>query len=74
MAAPLRNAATFRTSAAALAVEIGKVQKGTVKWYNNKRGYGFIVPDESVDQDCKFQEFERLYPIGPGSEQGYWLT
>lgn len=38
-------------SAASMALEIGKVQKGTVKWYNLKRGYGFIIPDEAVDQE-----------------------
>ena len=31
------------------------MQKGTVKWFDAKKGYGFIKPDEGVDVFVHFK-------------------
>ena len=32
--------------------------KGTVKWFNEGKGYGFITPDEGVDVFVHFSEIK----------------
>jgi CspA family cold shock protein len=32
------------------------MQNGTVKWFDAKKGYGFIKPDEGVDVFVHFKE------------------
>ena len=30
------------------------MNKGTVEWFNNKKGYGFIIPEEQANNDIFF--------------------
>ncbi len=33
-------------------------QRGTVKWFNNKKGYGFITPETGQDIFAHFSEIQ----------------
>ena len=38
---------------------MGERKKGTVKWFNNKKGYGFITPEgDSKDIFAHFSEIQ----------------
>ena len=34
---------------------------GTVKWFNNQKGYGFISDSEGNDEDKAFAELEAFF-------------
>ncbi len=50
------------------------MSKGTVKWFNNKKGYGFIVP-ESGEKDVFFHvtQLEKigLHSVSEGQRMNY---
>ena len=59
------------------------MQQGTVKWFNAKKGYGFISDEEGKDvfrhtsAHMLAQALKRLYPgvklaIGPSIENGFY--
>lgn len=38
--------------------------KGTVKWFNNKKGYGFIIPEENQSDKDVFVHISALQKAG----------
>lgn len=34
------------------------MEKGTVKWFNNQKGYGFITPEEGADVFVHFSSIQ----------------
>lgn len=36
----------------------GKEMKGSVKWFNAKRGYGFIVDEDGIDYFVHYSEIQ----------------
>ena len=39
------------------------MQAGKVKWFNNAKGYGFIVSNEDVDKDL-FAHYSAIQRLG----------
>ncbi|MCJ8168850.1 cold-shock protein [Atopomonas sediminilitoris] len=37
---------------------MSEVQKGTVKWFNDEKGYGFITPENGPDLFVHFRSIE----------------
>ena len=62
-----------------LAHELGekKMSTGTVKWFNNAKGYGFITPDDgSEDLFAHFSsiEMEGFKTLKQGQEVNFEIT
>ena len=51
---------------------------GTVKWFNNRKGYGFVVPDEQVGEDVfihySFIEMEGFKTLSEGQKINFELS
>ena len=43
--------------------------RGTVKWFNEKKGYGFIIPDEEGEEDL-FVHYSSIEGTGFRSLEG----
>ena len=51
---------------------------GTVKWFNNRKGYGFVVPDEQVGEDVFIHyssiEMEGFKTLSEGQKINFELS
>jgi CspA family cold shock protein len=51
---------------------------GTVKWFNNRKGYGFVVPDERVEEDVFIHyssiEMEGFKTLSEGQKINFELS
>ena len=51
---------------------------GTVKWFNNRKGYGFVVPDEQVEEDVFIHyssiEMEGFKTLSEGQKINFELS
>ena len=51
---------------------------GTVKWFNNRKGYGFVVPDEQVEEDVFIHyssiEMEGFKTLSEGQKISFELS
>lgn len=46
------------------------MRKGTVKWFNAAKGYGFITGEDGVDVFCHFSALQIRYRESPVPESG----
>ena len=51
---------------------------GTVKWFNNRKGYGFVVPDEQAEEDVFIHyssiEMEGFKTLSEGQKINFELS
>jgi CspA family cold shock protein len=51
---------------------------GTVKWFNNRKGYGFVVPDQQAEEDVFIHyssiEMEGFKTLSEGQKINFELS